>query len=163
MWMRGLGWGAASGLMVPLTFVVIAVVFWDVSVLMIGLFTGIVAFLTGVFGGGVVASLGWRALLRGVRPVGVLVGGSLFVALLIPVTIMAVGTIMSVGQPTWDFIRYGLAYLGLVCIPSLFLAVFGMWFTLRGLVRCTAQRPVAPSSEEETSIAPYEEPSGRVV
>ena len=71
VWMRGLGWGAASGLMVPFTFIVITFVLWDASVLMIGLFTGIVAFLTGVFGGGIVASLGWKALRRGVRPVGV--------------------------------------------------------------------------------------------
>lgn len=135
IWMRGLGWGAASSLLVSVAAIVLAIVLVDTSALALILLLGLPALIIGTFGGGFVAWLGWKALLRGVRPISVLLVSILFIILLVPAALTAGISLMFFQHFDWRAVSQLTLWFSLGCLPTVVAGAFGVWHTLRALVR----------------------------
>lgn len=149
---RGMLWGAGAGLSVPVTVVIVGAFFdrgtSDAGIVGVILaLIGIPAVIGGAITGVAFAALSARLLARGVKPIVItaLSGAATVVAATL---IIALVTLWLVNDLRYfDFqtlVSMVFLYL-LFCIPAIFLAMFGVWHTLRALVQRNTW-PASPTS-----------------
>ena len=149
--MRGMLWGAGAGLTVPATIVVFTAFLGTADGLGIFLaLMGIPALIAGAVTGMVFAWWGAKLLSRGMR-VGPIVALSALVAM--TATLLVIAAVLSLFWNNWDYfslLDFFTAVFGfsLFCIPAIPVASYGVWHTLRALVRRNSWQAQSAASSD---------------